>query len=58
MFLTLSKAFLQFAACLFLQTSFADVDSFLKLLVKAAQERTKYKVNYDGAYCAIAYSNG
>lgn len=47
-----------FVAGLFLQTSFADVESFPLQLVKAAQERTKQNVKYDGAYRAIAYPMG
>lgn len=44
--------------CLFIQTSSADIDSFSHQLVKAAQERTKHKVKYNGAYHAIAYPMG
>ena len=43
---------------LFLQASFANVDSFSQQLVNAAQERTKHKVKYDGAYRAIGYPMG
>ena len=58
MFSTLNKIIIGLAAGLFLQTSSADVDSFPQQLVKAAQERTKQQVTYDGAYRAIAYPMG
>lgn len=58
MFLTLSKVFLLFVTCLFLQISFANVDFFSQQLVKAAQERTEQQVTNNGAYRAIAYPMG
>ncbi len=45
--------FLKLVACLFLQISFANVDSFSKQLVKAAQERTTHKVKYEETYRAL-----
>jgi uncharacterized protein YijF (DUF1287 family) len=58
MFLTSRKIFFAISACLFLQISFASVDSFAIKLVKAAQERTKSTVRYDGEYLAITYPMG
>jgi uncharacterized protein YijF (DUF1287 family) len=58
MFSVSKKVFLILVVCLFLQASFANFDSFSHQLVKAAQERTKHKVKYDGAYRAIAYPMG
>lgn len=55
---TSKKVLLILATCLFLQISFAKVDSFSQQLVKAAQERTKSNVRYDGSYLAIAYPMG
>ncbi len=58
MFSSLSKLLIGFAAGLFLQASFAEVDSFSQQLVEAAQERTNHQVLYHGAYRAIAYPMG
>lgn len=54
----LNKVFLTISACLCLQTSYANAESFSQQLVKAAQERTTHNVKYDGAYQAIAYPMG
>ncbi len=43
---------------MFLQTSFAEADSFSQQLVKAAQERTNHVVKYDGSYYSIKYPMG
>ena len=40
------------------QTCIANQDTFSLKLVKAAQERTKHSVKYDGAYLSIAYPMG
>ena len=43
---------------LFAITSYANSDTFSLQLIKAAQERTKYTIIYDGSYIAIAYPMG
>ena len=58
MFSVSKKVFLILVVCLFLQASLANFDSFSQQLVKAAQERAKHKVKYDGTYRAIAYPMG
>ncbi|MEM7402163.1 MAG: DUF1287 domain-containing protein [Pseudomonadota bacterium] len=43
---------------MFVKTSVANPDSFSSQLIKAAQERTKHSVRYDGSYVAISYPMG
>jgi uncharacterized protein YijF (DUF1287 family) len=58
MFSVSKKCLLLFAACLYVQISSASDDAFAQKLVKAAQERTKSTVRYDGEYLAISYPMG
>ena len=58
MFSISNKVLFVLVATLFIQTSFANLESFSQQLVNAAQERTKHRVKYDGVYRAISYPMG
>jgi uncharacterized protein YijF (DUF1287 family) len=45
-------------ACLFVNTSLASPETFSSQLVRAAQERTKLNIIYDGSYRSITYPMG
>ncbi len=50
------KIFCLFNLCLF--SSILSADTFEKVFVKSAIERTTHQVTYDGSYFSIAYPNG
>ncbi len=58
MFSNSTKLLLPSVFCLFLQVGNVHAESFSIHLVKAAQERTKHSVSYDGSYVSISYPMG